>query len=181
MKSKEFLKIGLIIIGLIILVAVLNYIGVLVVLNEPLNTLVAGSPNKNCNVDSDCVVRGTSCHPCDCGDAVNKNWYPSCPFPDTSKYFCKMCESPVNDFQVKCIENRCQKVWTESYKLRQKELACMNSGGTIKTSLCCKSASDFPNSCLIGACGCAPGSSHEVKICDCPEGKCFDGSKCVSR
>jgi uncharacterized membrane protein YidH (DUF202 family) len=61
------------------------------------------------------------------------------------------------------------------------EKACVDSGGTVGTSLCCKSASDFPNSCLIGACGCAPDSSHEVKICDCPEGKCFDGSKCVSR
>jgi len=59
------------------------------------------------------------------------------------------------------------------------EQACINSGGTVGTSLCCKSTGDFPNNCLIGACGCAPTYSHEVKVCNCPTGKCFDGSKCV--
>lgn len=61
----------------------------------------------------------------------------------------------------------------------RKEQACAISGGTIKTSLCCQSSGDFPNSCLIGACGCAPSASHEVKICDCGEDKCFDGIECV--
>jgi hypothetical protein len=61
----------------------------------------------------------------------------------------------------------------------EKEQSCINSGGTIGTSLCCKSVSDFPNSCMIGACGCSPDNSHSVKICECPEGKCFDGNKCV--
>lgn len=60
-----------------------------------------------------------------------------------------------------------------------KEQACLLSGGTIGASLCCLSASDFPNLCLIGACGCSPADSHEVKICDCGEGKCFDGTECV--
>jgi magnesium-transporting ATPase (P-type) len=58
------------------------------------------------------------------------------------------------------------------------EKNCIDSGGTVKTSLCCKSVTDFPNLCLIGACGCAPDQSHEVKICECPEGKCFDGNSC---
>lgn len=61
----------------------------------------------------------------------------------------------------------------------EKEQACINSGGTVKTSLCCESSGDFPNNCLIGACGCAPTNSHEVKVCECPEGKCFDGTKCI--
>lgn len=61
------------------------------------------------------------------------------------------------------------------------EKTCIDSGGTVGTSLCCKSASDFPNNCLIGACGCSPENSHEVKVCDCPEGKCFDGNECVLR
>ena len=60
-----------------------------------------------------------------------------------------------------------------------KEQACINSGGTVKTSSCCKAVSDFPNTCLIGACGCAPTSSHEVKVCECPQDKCFDGNKCT--
>jgi hypothetical protein len=57
--------------------------------------------------------------------------------------------------------------------------ACIDSGGEVKTAFCCKSAGDFPNNCLIGACGCSPENSHEVKICDCGEGKCFDGKTCV--
>ena len=36
--------------------------------------------------------------------------------------------------------------------------------------MCCQSASDFPNNCLIGACGCSPDNSHSVKVCDCGEG-----------
>jgi formate hydrogenlyase subunit 3/multisubunit Na+/H+ antiporter MnhD subunit len=60
------------------------------------------------------------------------------------------------------------------------EKACTDSGGTVKTSLCCKSVSDFPNNCLIGACGCSPENSHDVKVCECPEDKCFDGNACVS-
>jgi len=61
------------------------------------------------------------------------------------------------------------------------EQACINSGGTVTTQLCCNSVSDFPNTCLIGACGCSPDNSHEVKVCDCGEGKCWDSeiSKCV--
>ena len=57
--------------------------------------------------------------------------------------------------------------------------ACVNSGGEITTSLCCKSTGDYPNLCLIGPCGCSPDNSYEAKICDCGEGKCFDGNTCV--
>lgn len=63
--------------------------------------------------------------------------------------------------------------------ISEKEQACINSGGSVRTFLCCKSTGDFPNLCLIGPCGCSPENSHEVKICDCGEGKCFDGNKCV--
>ena len=61
-----------------------------------------------------------------------------------------------------------------------KEQACLNSGGTVVTSLCCNSVNDFPNNCLIGACGCSPTNSHEVKTCQCPESKCFDGNSCTN-
>jgi len=61
-----------------------------------------------------------------------------------------------------------------------KQKACLNSGGTLGSSVCCASAGDFPNSCAIGACGCAPANSHPVKTCECGEGKCFDGNSCVS-
>jgi len=61
--------------------------------------------------------------------------------------------------------------------LKSKEELCKNSGGTVKTQLCCKSVSDFPDTCLIGACGCSEENSHEVKICDCGEGNCWDSNK----
>jgi len=60
-----------------------------------------------------------------------------------------------------------------------KEYSCIISGGSIKESLCCKSSSDFPNSCLIGACGCSLSNSQQVKVCDCGIDKCFDGTNCV--
>lgn len=59
--------------------------------------------------------------------------------------------------------------------------SCVESGGTVATGLCCASAADFPNTCLIGACGCAPSDSHSVQVCQCDEGRCFDGKRCVAR
>ncbi len=64
-------------------------------------------------------------------------------------------------------------------EIKEKEQACIDSGGKVSTSICCKSANDFPNLCLIGPCGCAPEYSYEVKICDCGPGKCFNGNKCI--
>lgn len=61
-----------------------------------------------------------------------------------------------------------------------KEKVCTDSGGTVTTSICCASASDFPNQCLIGACGCSAENSHQVKICDCGAGKCFNGTECLA-
>jgi hypothetical protein len=61
------------------------------------------------------------------------------------------------------------------------EQSCISSGGNITNQLCCQSSGDFPNTCLIGACGCAPSSSHEVKVCVCPEGECFDGNQCTQQ
>ena len=57
---------------------------------------------------------------------------------------------------------------------------CIASGGTVTTQLCCQSSGDFPNTCLIGACGCSPDNSKEVKVCDCGEGKCWNGYECVA-
>ena len=59
------------------------------------------------------------------------------------------------------------------------EMKCINSGGTVSTEMCCNSVGDFPNTCLVGACGCSLEYSHEVKTCDCGEGKCFDGDTCT--
>jgi hypothetical protein len=61
-----------------------------------------------------------------------------------------------------------------------KEKACLDSSGTVGSASCCGQTQDFPNNCAIGACGCAPANSHQVKTCECGEGKCFDGNSCVS-
>ena len=47
------------------------------------------------------------------------------------------------------------------------------------TASCCGLVGDFPSTCLLGACGCAPESSHAVQVCQCPSGQCFDGKSCV--
>lgn len=57
--------------------------------------------------------------------------------------------------------------------------ACIVSGGTVTTTLCCGSVDSFPNTCTIGSCGCSPAASHQVKSCSCGEGKCFNGTTCV--
>lgn len=59
------------------------------------------------------------------------------------------------------------------------EQGCLNSGGQVATSSCCLSTSNFPNLCLIGACGCDATNSHEINTCNCETSKCFNGSKCV--
>lgn len=60
------------------------------------------------------------------------------------------------------------------------EQSCFDSGGVVLTSLCCKSSNYFPNSCIIGACGCSIDDSHMIKTCECGTGKCFDGEKCIT-
>lgn len=51
---------------------------------------------------------------------------------------------------------------------------CTQTGGTESVGFCCGAVSDFPSSCVDGACGCAPEYSHEVKTCHCPAGQCYD-------
>ncbi len=72
-------------------------------------------------------------------------------------------------------------IYNNFFKLpfSDEEKACVDSGGKISTALCCGQTKDFPNTCLIGACGCSPENSHEVKVCECPVG-CWDGTKCVN-
>lgn len=57
--------------------------------------------------------------------------------------------------------------------------ACTGSGGTVTTGTCCESTDPFPDLCSVGACGCAPAYSHEIALCDCGAGRCFNGTSCV--
>jgi hypothetical protein len=61
----------------------------------------------------------------------------------------------------------------------QAEEGCRASGGTVGEGLCCASVEDFPNTCLVGACGCSAEFSHAVKTCACPAGTCFNGTACA--
>ena len=63
----------------------------------------------------------------------------------------------------------------------RRAVGCAETGGTIVSQLCCKSAPELPNTCAAGACGCSPENSAPLDVCDCPPGRCFDGSSCVSR
>lgn len=58
---------------------------------------------------------------------------------------------------------------------------CTGSGGTVTTAMCCQATSDFPNSCAVGACGCAPQFSRLVNVCTCPQGTCFHPQKGCAR
>jgi len=59
------------------------------------------------------------------------------------------------------------------------EQGCLNSGGTVASAMCCASSGDFPDTCAVGACGCAPDASHAVRVCTCGAENCFNGSGCV--
>jgi predicted outer membrane repeat protein len=61
------------------------------------------------------------------------------------------------------------------------EQRCLASGGAVTTGICCLSVGDFPDTCGIGACSCAPGNSHEVRVCACDENRCWDGQTCAPR
>lgn len=119
---------------------------------------------KNCEADSDCIVFGKD-GDCNCG-CFNKN------YSDWQAGGACFCAAPVS---CKCTDGKCEGVTVED----RREEACLKSGGQLTTSLCCKSTEDYPNLCLVGPCGCSPENSHQVKICDCGPGRCFNGEECV--
>merc|ERR1712032_1164118 len=57
--------------------------------------------------------------------------------------------------------------------------SCVSSGGTVGSQPCCAGIDAFPDTCIMGACGCGPDASEDKPVCVCPEGKCFDGTSCV--
>jgi hypothetical protein len=105
------IKIIVIIIGVILLLTILSFIGIFSEINKNLNKWIAGTPDKSCNIDSDCVIKKTTCGPCDCGDVVNKNWKRFCPLPDLQmiQVHCADCE-PIDFWDIKCIDNQCQRL-----------------------------------------------------------------------
>jgi len=54
------------------------------------------------------------------------------------------------------------------------EKLCKDTGGSVIKASCCKSVGgNFPSNCYMGQCGCSQEKSHNVKNCECEEGKCF--------
>jgi len=102
-------KIILIVTGIIVILIVLSFIGIFSEINKGLNKLVAGTPDKSCSSNSDCVIKKTRCSSCDCASVVNKNWNRFCPLPDLRYIgvYCKDCISPY-DLEIKCVNNQCQ-------------------------------------------------------------------------
>jgi|GEM_PF-5751027 len=60
---------------------------------------------------------------------------------------------------------------------------CVASGGTVNAQMCCiGTAAEFRDTCTnaVGACGCSPTNSVNVRVCTCPSGGCFlPGYGCV--
>jgi hypothetical protein len=50
---------------------------------------------------------------------------------------------------------------------------CTATGGAVVTAQCCSSSSDFPDTCGVGGCTCAPQYLKDIQKCDCGSGKCF--------
>ncbi len=104
------LRFILIIFAILVLFLFLSFSGLFNILNKTLNRFIAGTPDKNCNIDSDCALKKTSCGVCECGDAVNKDWNRFCPLSYLVMAYCQDCIDPTS-FDVKCVNNQCQKVW----------------------------------------------------------------------
>lgn len=101
-KSFQLTIIVVIILLLLILAVYLSGFGM--VFDWPLNKIVAGTPDGSCYVDTDCKIAPTSCGPCDCGQAVNKNWQAYCPFKSQRFVMCKPCQPVL----AQCLNYACR-------------------------------------------------------------------------
>lgn len=132
-----------------------------------------------CGAESACMKNG------DCGSSE------FCLFPDgkcsgpgacsPKPVVCPMYCLPLCGCDMKTYCNQCEAYGNGISILSNGECEqeCISSGGEIATGMCCNSVGDFPNTCNVGPCGCAPENSHLVNICDCGTDECFNGSICV--
>ena len=86
------------------------------------------------------------------------------------------CQGDSNSDQQVTIDELVAAVGNalEGCEAGPEQQGCLASGGTLSAASCCSDAPEFPDTCKIGSCGCSPGSSREVALCDCGEGRCFD-------
>jgi hypothetical protein len=57
---------------------------------------------------------------------------------------------------------------------RTQEDLCTITNGSVVMQACCKTIISFPNTCLVGACGCSLANSHDVDTCVCPDSQCYN-------
>jgi len=108
-KIKNILIAGTIIIILVFL----NSMGAFGFLNK----YISGKPDTSCKIDSDCVLKKTTCNYCDCGSPVNKNWNVFCPFrKSNAQVLCELCPHP-SMFDIKCIVGQCEMILNTSETL----------------------------------------------------------------
>jgi len=65
------------------------------------------TPDQSCLIDEDCKIALTTCGPCDCGQAVNKNWVLKCPYKTDNPQNviqCAPCLPPL----AKCVNFKCK-------------------------------------------------------------------------
>jgi hypothetical protein len=99
--NKKVIYVGVI----VIILAVLYYFGLFSFLNDTLNRLVAGEPDKTCSVDSDCIMKQIDCSRSTCDkEAVNVKWNNFCPFRKRMFEAISGCGGSIN---AKCIEGIC--------------------------------------------------------------------------
>jgi hypothetical protein len=59
---------------------------------------------------------------------------------------------------------------------------CTSTGGIVTTASCCANGvASFPDTCLVGACGCSPASSVTIMICSCAAGCFSPDAGCVPK
>ena len=131
-----------------------------------------------CAVDADCVAVNADCCGCSMGGtsvAVNRA-FADVASPDPATCVGTACLAVYNCRGTPaCVDGLCGMIDDTP------EARCVAAGGTVSTASCCLSTGDFPDLCRIGPCGCSPANSHAIQVCDCGEGRCFDGTTCVGR
>lgn len=98
-------------ISIVVITIILGYSGLFGSLNKPLNSIVAGTPDKSCNVAADCTYKFINCTNNSCKkDAVNVNWNTFCPLPSSKTASSPICLPGGNNKGLECVEGQCQRI-----------------------------------------------------------------------
>jgi len=104
LKNKIAIVILVILMIIVLYILVFNIGGFSRRLNNSLNNRFKGSPNYNCNSDSDCKMKSINCNICNDLRSVNKDWNRFCLIPILEQVNCDGFMGPE---YPKCIDNKC--------------------------------------------------------------------------